>query len=93
VTKTVGKFTFDLIAARKGVQPFNAIIRIGLKSWSTGEDGWPCLTPHLMTDKEIDYHLNALKADLDRVGRVANQALKRANEKTLANVGTSKAVE
>jgi hypothetical protein len=44
--------------------PFRAIVHIGPRHWSTGEDGWPCLTPNLMTEGEIDHYVSALKADL-----------------------------
>ena len=86
MTKTIGKFTYQLIAPRKDDTPLSAIIRIGPQNWSTGEDGWVCLTPDLMSDSEIDYYINAFKKDLERVRRLAKRALKRANEKTLASV-------
>ena len=35
-----------------------------------------------MTEGEIDWHIRAYKEDLDRVGRLAKRALKRANQRT-----------
>ena len=84
MAKTIGTFTYRLIAPREDDMPFNAITHIGLQRWSNLGDDWPILSPQLMTEGEIDYHINAYKEDLDRVGRLAKRALKRANEKTRA---------
>ena len=63
--------------------PFPAILYIGLESWSENKgDGTPLLTPQLINEKEIDWWVDALKKELDHVGRLAKEALKRANEKT-----------
>lgn len=78
---TIGKFEYRIIAPRKGDPPFSPFIHIGLENWSTAADGWPRLTPQLMTDGEIDYYVSKFKADLDKVGRLAKRALQRANEK------------
>lgn len=91
MTGTIGRFTYKIIAPRKEDMPFNAIVQVGPKMWSTDEDDWPILSPNLMTEAEIDHHINALKADLDKVGRLAKKALKRANEKTMALVSARKA--
>lgn len=86
MSNTIGKFTYVTYAPNKGDMPFNAIVMIGLKSWKEGEQGNISLTPHLMTEAEIDWYINALKADLGRVGRLAKRDLKRANDRTLAEL-------
>ena len=83
---TIGRFTFKVLAPRKGEMPFNAIVEIGPKRWSTDENGSISLTPYLKTEEEIDSQISAFKADLDKVGRDAKRALRRANERTLADV-------
>ncbi len=84
MAKTIGTFTYRIIAPGKDDMAFNAIVRIGLQQWSTDKDDWPIVSPDLMTEGEIDWNINAYKQDLDRVGRLAKRALTRANEKTRA---------
>ncbi|MCY4238759.1 MAG: hypothetical protein OXC54_08940, partial [Rhodospirillaceae bacterium] len=48
---------------------------------SVDENGWPRLTAQL-TDVEIDGNIQALKADLDRVGKRAKSALRRVDKRT-----------
>jgi hypothetical protein len=79
---TIGTFTYKLLAPQTGEMPFNAIVHICPKSWTTGEDGWLQLTPQLMTEGEIDEYVRAMKEDLDHVGRLAKRALRKANDKT-----------
>jgi len=86
MAKTIGRFTYRIVAPGKGDRPFNAIVNLGPHHWSTEKDGWPCLTPNLMTEGEIDHYVSALKVDLDRVGRVAKKALTRANDRTLSRL-------
>lgn len=84
MAKTIGTFTYRLIAPNKGDTPFNAIVHIGPKNWSTDKGGWVLLTPQLMNEGEIDYYVAAFKADLDKVGRLAKTALRKANDRTRA---------
>ena len=79
--KTIGRFGYRICAPKKGDIPFNPIIHIVPKYYSTHKDGWPLLTPQLMTEEEIDWHVQAYKEDLDRVGRLAKRALQRANRR------------
>ena len=88
--KTIGRFKYKLTAPRKGDMPFNAIVRLGLKTWSSDEKGWPMVSPDLMTEGEIDAHVKACKEDLDHVGRLAKRALRRANERTHAEMAARK---
>ena len=42
----------------------------------------PIIFPHLMTEGEIDSHIQQLKIDLDAVGKRAKAALLRAKDET-----------
>ena len=78
-----GKFTYQILAPEKQDLPSNAIVNITLRSYSSREDGWPLISPNLMSEGEIDWYIESYKEDLDRVGRVAKRALNRANARTL----------
>ena len=82
MAKTSGDFNYRIRTPKKGEKPFNAIVHIVPTSFSTEGDDWPLLSPQLMTEGEIDWHIRAYKEDLDRVGRLAKRALKRANQRT-----------
>lgn len=84
MAKVTGAFTYDIAIPSIGGMPFNAIVHIGPENWTTDKNGCVHLTPDLMSEGEIDYHVTALKADLDKVGRLAKVALRKANEKTRA---------
>ena len=86
MTKTIGVFSYRIFAPKKGDYSFNAIVHIVPKTYWTAKDGLPILSPQLMTEQEIDWHVQALKEDLDHVGRLAKRALKHANERTLKNL-------
>ncbi|MEE8625608.1 MAG: hypothetical protein V3T19_09730 [Acidiferrobacterales bacterium] len=55
MAKTIGTFTYRIIAPGKDDMAFNAIVRIGLQQWSTDKDDWPIVSPDLMTEGEIDW--------------------------------------
>ena len=82
MAKTVGRFDFRIVASKKGDIPFNAIVHIVPKTYSSDEDGRPLLSPQLMTEQEIDWHVQVYKEDLEHVGRLAKGALRRANQRT-----------
>ena len=82
MAKTVGTFDYRIRAPKQGDMPFNAIVHIVPKTYSTGKEGWPLLSPQLMSEQEIDWHVQAYKEDLDRVGKLAKRALQRANKRT-----------
>lgn len=86
MAKTIGQFTYKVIAPKDDDSPFSAFVHIGPENWSMDESNWPSLTPQLMSEGEIDYHIAAFKEDLDRVGKQAKAALRRANEQTLKAV-------
>lgn len=84
MSNTIGKFGYAIVKMKKSDElPFNPVVHICLQSWSTLSDGAPTVTPELMTEREIDWNVKALKDDLDSVGRKAKAALVRANTSTL----------
>ena len=90
MANTIGRFDYELIAPETDAQiPFSAIIHIVPKTFSRDKDGWPRLSPQLMTEHEIDAHIQALKEDLDHVGRLAKRELQRANSRTRERLSDS----
>ena len=81
--KTIGEFRYKILAPKKGDRPFNPIVYIELGDHSTHENGWPRISPQLMSEGEIDEQVALLKADLDHVGNLAKKALLRAKRRTL----------
>lgn len=79
--KTIGQFSYTLISNKDSKFPANPAVYIDLKSCMQPEKGMPIISPHLMIESEVDSHIEALKADLDDVGRRAKLALKRAKSR------------
>ena len=88
MASTIQQFAYRIVAPKKTderFRPFNAIVRISLQDYSPDpNDDWPILSPHLMSEGEIDGYIAEMKKDLDRVGKLAKKALNRANARTLA---------
>ena len=86
MAKTTGRFRYEIRAPKKrrGMRfvPFKAIVHIGPAYYSKDEDGWPRLSPELMSEGEIDEFIQNCKKDLDHVGQLAKRALQRANQRT-----------
>lgn len=78
--KTIGTFDYTIEKMKPDDRPFNPVVHICLQNWSPGSGNVPRVSPELMTEGEIDEQVNALKADLDNVGRKAKAALVRAKE-------------
>jgi len=80
--KTIGQFAYDIIKMDGREQiPFNPIVTIMLDHFCQSEiSRMPTVSPHLMTESEIDDHIQALKDDLDVVGKKAKLALRKALE-------------
>ncbi len=76
MSKTIGRFSFKIMGGK--ASHTNAVVLITLGAWSS-QNGTLCISPHLMTAREIDEHTDALKADLDTVARQAKAALAKAN--------------
>ena len=71
-------FDYEVVASSDTPIPFPPIVYIVPKHYSPDETGWPRLSPQLMSEGEIDEFIKSCKQDLDRAGRLANAALKRA---------------
>ena len=56
-------------------------VHIVVGQHTTDEDGRIHLTPELISEGEIDTHIEFLKNDLDEAGRLAKKALKRERAK------------
>jgi hypothetical protein len=83
MSKTIKQFDYSIVKMAKGDNlPFNPHVEIVLDHWLGDGNGTPIISPHLMTEGEIDGHIQQLKLDLDAVGKRAKAALLRATEKT-----------
>ncbi|MDD9962520.1 MAG: hypothetical protein OXU70_10565 [Gammaproteobacteria bacterium] len=76
-------FDYHLAAPRRGEYPFTPFARIVLDGYFCSRDGRPELSAQLMTDTEIDWCVQQLKRELDKVGRRAKNARKRAVDELL----------
>ena len=70
--KTIGQFEYKMMGDQT-----THIVQIRLKAWDESNDWKPLVSPDLMTEAEIDGHVQALKDDLDAVGRAAIKALRK----------------
>ena len=68
---------------RKARLPFTPYVYIIPSHYGLDDDGCPLLSPQII-EPEIDGYIEALKEDLDRVGKLAKRALKRAHKKMLS---------
>ena len=86
MASTIQQFTYRIVAPKNTddpFRPFNVIVEVTLRDYSThSNDDWPILSPHLMSEGEIDGYIDAMKKDLDHVGKLAKRALARANSRT-----------
>jgi hypothetical protein len=84
--KTIGQFDYSIKAMKKEFPlPFDPQVLIHLQHWGM-EDGAPLVSASLMSESEIDRHIQDLKDDLDAVGKRAKAALVRAKAQTKAIV-------
>ena len=79
MAKTIGQFDFEIIHGKSAI-PHPPIIHIIPKHFSRDQEGWPRLSPELMSEIEIDGYIRACKEDLDSVGERAKAAFKRARK-------------
>ena len=56
--------------------PTSPIVNICLKTWSTKKDIPPIISPDLMTEGEIDHHVNKLQSELETIRVEAKKALR-----------------
>ncbi len=80
MSKTIKQFGYDIIKMDGSEQqPFNPIVTIVLNDYfKSPKSAMPTISPHLMTESEIDHHIQALKDDLDSVAKKAKTALHKA---------------
>ncbi len=79
MSRTIGQFGFELVgrgSLEPGEIPFPPYVYLNLKGW-TEHNGTLCISAQLMSEGEIDAIIDALKKDLDKVGRSAKKALQR----------------
>lgn len=90
MSNTIKKFDYRIIKMKKGDKlPFNPHVEIVLQQWTSNkDDSTPIISPNLMTEAEIDWHIQQYKADLDAVGKKAKAALLRAKDETRSFVST-----
>lgn len=88
MSKTIRQFDYRVYKMKKtDTLPNDPIVQIILEHWMRDSGGdAPIISPHLMTEGEIDEHIQALKADLDAVGKRAKAALAQAKTETRAIV-------
>ena len=80
MAKTIGCFDYDIYGGpvhEPGRHPTSPIVEIYVKTWSQSEGGTPVISPHLMTEREIDWHIHTLKEDLDALCVAAKKALRK----------------
>src|SRR5688572_15396151 len=93
MSKTIKRFEYRIHKMREpDLVPNSPIVEIILVRWTTYEDNTPIISPHLMTEGEIDEHIGALKAELDSVGRRAKAALQQAKQATMKMVFRKKRI-
>ena len=81
MANTIGLFSYSITKKGKSDPiPFDPWIVITLAYWGSlpEPDGAPTVSAHLMTEREIDDHIQNLKNDLDAVATKAKQALLRS---------------
>ena len=83
MSKTIKQFDYRTIKMKKGDRlPFNPHVEIVLDHWVEQNNDTPIISPALMSEAEIDGHIQLLKIDLDAVGKRAKAALLRAKAET-----------
>ena len=80
------RFDYRIVASKKGGIPFTPYIYFIPSFYSSDDDGCSLLSPQI-TESEIDGYIQAYKGDLDRMGKRAKRALRRAHKRTLEMLG------
>jgi hypothetical protein len=84
MASTIGQFDFTLTrVSDSDVLPLDPFVVIELKGWGRSAGGGaPTISANLMSDREIDEHISALKEDLDAVAARAKRALSAAKQQS-----------
>jgi hypothetical protein len=84
MVNTIGQFDYEITKMDSDSPlPFNPQIVLCLKHWgATTRDSAPTISATLMTEQEIDFHVDQLKADLDRLAGTAKAALSKEKTRT-----------
>lgn len=83
MSKTIKQFDYRIIKMKKeDTLPFSPHIEIVLDHWVEQNNNTPIISSALMSEAEIDGHIQLLKIDLDAVGKKAKAALLRAKTET-----------
>ena len=81
---TIKKFDYRVYKMKKSDSlPLDAYVEIVLAEDMKNQDGEMLVSSHLMSEAEIDRHVQDLKADLDSLGKRAKAALVRAKAEAL----------
>lgn len=74
----MSRFDFDVSGGPSDTEiPTTPEVVLFVQYGSRTDFGAPTITPNLATEGEIDWHIKALKDDLDRVGDAAKRALRK----------------
>ena len=73
MTKTIGRFTHVIHGGPE--DHTSPVVQICINRWTEDEEGHAVISPHLMTAREIDDHIDALIKDLGAVRSSAKRAL------------------
>ena len=65
----------------KGDPPFTPYFHIYLSEYFSDSEGYPLLSPELMTEKEIDEAIDFLVIQLEKARKSAKSKLRKAKER------------
>lgn len=84
MSNTIKQFDYLIVKMKNGDKlPIDPHVEIVLDHWmKQNNDDTPIISPHLMSESEIDSHIQQLKINLDAVGKRAKAALLRAKAET-----------
>ncbi|MBV6504754.1 MAG: hypothetical protein ILNGONEN_00306 [Syntrophorhabdaceae bacterium] len=70
-------FELEFIDPRKSDHPMNPTAKIYLKKYSSNESGRIFITPVLASPNEVDYYIDSLISDLDKIRKIAKRKFKQ----------------
>ena len=88
MSKTIKQFGYRIIKMKKGdTLPFDPYVEIILDRWME-QNNIPIVSSSLISEAAIDEHIQALKIDLDVVGKMAKVPLLHAKAETMTIVSS-----